>query len=1286
MNTALFPSTLGYWLKNWMSPVVTPDAARLTRAFFTEHVIGRGPLPAVRVGNQPYGVLVTSDLSRWKYASRDGPFGHLMLFDEMTPFLTRLLGILRQLEVTWTRLSAAALYVGKPGASASDVLMNVLGLHPTSVEFYQRVGYHTSYLQALDSFMARRSYANELSSLLLSMPPTVRLYLRDLGIEEEIGTVGKTLAMHVLWQHYVTGLDVPNLVENRPPSDTNGLAFNYIDWLAKAPDTSRIIHESFTGPKPAALLYALLRNALLLQLHHGSYEWLKVRSTFEPALEQSLAATAIPGIRASTFAVSKLELMAVPVEAVQASHPAPGSRVADWIWHGPQPAEDEAAFVRTQRAALEQLAPASTARLERALVEHLDCCQYRLDAWETALFAQRLQAHRRVTSGSETRQMGIYLGAFGWVEQLKPTAKTFLRSEDLPASLRPRDPGPLLEEDSVGGPTIRGASRQGGFLHAPSFNHAAAGALLRNAYLSHADSTHAEMLSVNLSSARVRNAQFILEGLRNGQPIEALLGYQFERGLHDRTSDSAARGDVPVIELNQFILPYRQAFPFESREVVQAGTGPATETVPPYSVVNGLKLTTASPGPADGFGLAAILPPGELPNASQGAAILSVRETLLDSLDAVKDLLMAENAYQLVQGNFDRVAAVSLAQKDARIPPSLEVLNTPRGTEFTFTNRVTLHMDDLDPTLASSNPWPAIALTPRALAEPGMNFWLGTVIGRTPQDIVCVAYHIDPDDPDTRLDASSVSLADLEIQPIDFVTLTSVDAATSEGATELESRVAFHYRRTNAIGMDRTVRIDFDPPGTGALTFGQVFPLARRVRALLGECRPLDARDFLPAAGGKASAVAFDTTNPQGYDASELHARVQSALTALTALADALDGPAAPTIDLTFLHDPATAADDEALTGRLGDAFGKLDEVGADFGDTALLTIAFPLLRAESVAATLRQVSRFGVSDAFPPEADLTSDGARRSLLSRARRIARHLRRPVEQDGIVDRAAAFIADATPDKPVPDQVSSLLAAGAALFSECLKFLPTFVCHNGVDLATADGARTQLLAHAVAAVPGHTEEDVVDEWLQGLARVRPRLHTWEIVRALADALSDTPLPMRPVQVPYRELDSWLAVEFPESDPLDPTRPFGISRDTLSITAHGTAAFDSATPQRGLLLDEWTEEIPTSRENTAITFRFNQPNAVPPQTLLLAVTPEETGSWRWDALVGTLNDTLARAKRRAVEPAQLEKEGLVWNALAPATVSEFSTAAAADVSLDLLGMMQYQPLEAFYSVVKP
>jgi hypothetical protein len=1285
MSTALFPCTLGYWLRTWMAPVVTAGAAQRTRTFFTRFVTGRGPLPAIRVGNQPYGILVTSDLSRWKYPPPDGQFALIRPYEAEAAFLTSLHGLLARLDTTWSRLADALPFVGKPGTDSSDVLMNVLGLHPTSVEFFQRIGYSDEYLRNMDSFKDRARYASELASLIRSMPATARLYLQDLGFAADLGAVGTMRSLHVLWQHYVTSLDAPNLIQNTPLSETQPLAVNYITWLANAETTSTIIAEQVEGPKPTSLLYIMLRNALLLQLHHGAYEWLVERSTFEPALAQSVRVTTLPGVREAAPTLSKLEIMTARVEAAEPAHPSPGTTVADWIWRGPDPAEAEAAFVREQRAALRVLAGTPTARLERCFVEHLDCCAYRLDAWETALFTERLQAHRALNQYQD-RQTGVYLGAFGWVEHVTPARKTFLRREELPASLQPADTRPVLDEDDVvtAGP-VRPGTRQGGFMHAPSINHASAAAILRSAYLSHASPERAEMFSVNLSSERVRRAQFVLEGMRNGQPVEALLGYQFERGLHDRTSESAARGDVPVVELNEFILPYREAFPFESREIVQAGTGVATETVPAYSVVNGLKLTAAVLSTANGFGLAAVLPAAQRPDATQGAAIVAERDALLDTLDAVKDLLMAENAYQLVQGNFDRVAAVSLAQKDARVPPALEVLDTPRGTEFTFTNRLTLHFDDLDPSVPSSNPWPAIPLTPRAAAEPGLNRWLGTVLGEAPDIVRCEAYRIEraEDGTETTFDRHQVSLADLEVQPIDFVWMAGVTFEGTGGATELETRIAYRYRRAHGIGMDQSVRIEFNPAvAPGRTTFARLFALARHLRALLAENRSLGARDFLPAAGGKATTIAVDKNNRDGYDAGELRSRVQSTLNRLTALADAIDGPSAPPVTLVFVNDPDNPLDDVTFTGTLGAAFAKLEDVKHQFTDDKAVTVSVLVAHAEALHRTLQAVADFGVSDAFPPEADLTTDAAKAALLARAHRIARRLRGAGVKDGIIDRASARLGEATADKTIDDQVAILLETGSILFGETFKYLPAFTCHNEIDVATADAARAQLLAHALGLTPGITAKDVVDEWIQGLARVRPRVHRWEVVRALAGALNDVDLDMRPVQVPYRAKDSWLAVDFPATDPLDPARAFGISRDTVSVTAHGAAAFQAGTSQRGLLLDEWTEEIPTSREITGIAFRFNQPNAAPPQTLLLAITPEETGSWSWDDLVGTLADTLARAKRRAVEPAQLEQQGLVWNAFAPALVSEFSTIAAADVSLDLMTMLAYAPLNDFYA----
>src|SRR4030095_11997350 len=93
-------------------------------------------------------------------------------------------------------------------------------------------------------------YTGELASLVRSLPATMRLYLQSLGLPETDGNIAKATALNVLWQHYLTSLTVPSLVEKRPPSETNSLAPNYIDWLRNAESTARIVDESFPGAKP----------------------------------------------------------------------------------------------------------------------------------------------------------------------------------------------------------------------------------------------------------------------------------------------------------------------------------------------------------------------------------------------------------------------------------------------------------------------------------------------------------------------------------------------------------------------------------------------------------------------------------------------------------------------------------------------------------------------------------------------------------------------------------------------------------------------------------------------------------------------------------------------------------------------------------------------------------------------------------------------------------------------------------------------------------------------------
>ncbi|HEX8905464.1 MAG TPA: hypothetical protein VF771_11505, partial [Longimicrobiaceae bacterium] len=206
-----------------------------------------------------------------------------------------------------------------------------------------------------------------------------------------------------------------------------------------------------------------------------------------------------------------------------------------------------------------------------------------------------------------------------------------------------------------------------------------------------------------------------------------------------------------------------------------------------------------------------------------------------------------------------------------------------------------------------------------------------------------------------------------------------------------------------------------------------------------------------------------------------------------------------------------------------------------------------------------------------------------------------------------------------------------------------------------VASAHAARAGLLAHARAAGMALP----VDEWLHGASCVRPLVHGFEMVRVMAETASpDHAFDLSPIQLPFRTGDSWLGVEFPAG--------MEVVHDTAAVVQYLPQGFDPAAPaQSGLLVDEWGESIPNRSEVTGLAFNFNAPNSAPPQALLLAVTPHETGSWSWDDLVETVLDTFRRAKLRAVEPDHVgDAPGI--GTLLPAVIAEFSTGRGS-VSLD-------------------
>ena len=218
-----------------------------------------------------------------------------------------------------------------------------------------------------------------------------------------------------------------------------------------------------------------------------------------------------------------------------------------------------------------------------------------------------------------------------------------------PVTPRPDEPAPLFS-----------ALDDTGFIHAPSMAQATTAALLRNAHLGVDGMAEAGgPLAIDLSSRRLRTARWLLDGVRRGQPLGALLGYRFERRLHDDHLD---------VEIARF----RRIAPLVADKLT--ATELPAESIAAGNVVDGLRL-------AQWWSLERARAVG----AGFGAKLKAALDDLSATIDAVGDALTAESAYQVVRGNVTRVAGslAALTQGEGAIP-ELDLARTPRtGTLLT---------------------------------------------------------------------------------------------------------------------------------------------------------------------------------------------------------------------------------------------------------------------------------------------------------------------------------------------------------------------------------------------------------------------------------------------------------------------------------------------------------------------------------------------------------------------------------------------------------------------------
>lgn len=586
-------------------------------------------------------------------------------------------------------------------------------------------------------------------------------------------------------------------------SETAGLDPNYIRQLL-LPGLPRLGAE----PEPRTLLHLLLRHAARLEHATAGLQLLAQRGVIG---ELELYERELVNI--TEDAPTLRELLERPVVGLT------GRLTLAEFLDQPRPnaPTPEERRVDEYRRALGDLEPLPTAELERLFTETLDVCAYRLDAWATSLATQQLAALR------EEHPEGTYIGAYGWVDELRPFPADERQEVDLPDE-----------------PGARAYTYNGGYVQAPSMAHAATAAVLRNAYMTRSGDAQSPY-AVNLSSARVRKAMSVLDAVRAGQPLGAILGYLFERGLHDAQLDRF---------IDDFRGKYRLASSGADSGAAAAEAIAARDTVDGYALVRDYRSNThwdRMPPPGQAF-------------MGQVDAVLA---TVDEALDALADLLTAESVHQLVSGNMDGAGATLDAMAKGAHPPEPAVVSQPRGGT-SLTHRVIL---TLSAAQGSGDAWPPAAGTPRGEAEPRLNAWVGRILG-DPSGVIC------------RVDLGAhppvwVTLRSLELQPLDVLALARSEESGVPADSELYRRIV-----QAAVGeSDATASevlpsdLDCDPPGLtpDQLSFAEALELARSINRVLGQARPLAPRDLLlPEEAGAVES--------EGGDArpAELAARVQA--------------------------------------------------------------------------------------------------------------------------------------------------------------------------------------------------------------------------------------------------------------------------------------------------------------------------------------------------------------------------------------------------------------------------
>ncbi|WP_297325001.1 hypothetical protein [Nitrosomonas sp.] len=1140
MNATLWQATWGYFLEQMMagSNAPTDKELRLARAHFERYVRARGPLPAIRVGVQPYGLLPVISLKHWE------------VMDDDTSIDKPLAAFLYKLRETW---KAALVSVPKvPGGSGTfDELQNILNLNPVSVAYHRRAGQR----------IARLSPSSE-SSTHDSSESSKHYSSGNQAWENKMqGSELTWIPRHIrmVYGDYPSNSQWPGGMIT-PPGATGNKDKEFFNYLSTSSYDEILLLKLNSESNP--LSHWLLREACLREYLVAAIRILKLppeertESEFEegeiPALWNVL------GRSDSSLDPPKVSDYLDNIKQQLSSHDFNVAKIPKISVELASELGEFSSFFRNLDY-LSKLASEASALLDELFRETLDLCSHRYDAWATSLATKRLESMRNKPKKSK----GIYLGGYGWVEDLKQGAAT--------------------EENH-------------GFVHAPSLAHATTAALLRSGYLSRTDQNDREALAVNLSSERIRNALWLLDGVRQGQSLGALLGYRFERGLHE---------NHPGLILDQYIPIFRKIAPLD----ITTYSEDAINAQPVNQVVDGLELLyrwrpnpdPTKPNPFEPIPWGQYGLPDQINNADKYNACVKELKNLEDAVDAIGDLVLAESVHQIAQGNPVRAGATlsAIAEGEAP-PPELDVIRTPR-TGIAITHRIAVIFTGLPkgPVWGSQ--------TARARAEPFLNAWAAQLFGpRVPQAACSVVYHNAENS--IISDPLTITLDQLGLAPIDLLYLPESEGDAQR--SELEQRIIYLVQQSlPATQTSATeIRLNFVPsPGSSnaILSFAEVLEIVRVARKLITSSQVLSSRN-LAQPGQSIPLEAEEDTVRAGESADSPLALSERIKLTLKNFTDAYTK-----LFIDFQEDKTAVIDFGMVRKRLEQLSNMAGVLAEDSSER--------LIDCQTIRDNLMQLSLYSLADAIPIAPIGETPKVQKTLLSQLQSILDVIEKRYDR-------IKTLTDSHNNLKTEDKTSAVMrdyhvARMREIFGQEFRVLPRFSPINAADLRTTFLASNELQNN-------NPLESVT--WFQRIARVREGAARLDAVLMYAEAIGESKLGFSVGQLPYD----------PKKDPKERwvALPGDLPGSRLSLVVHAPADLDLANPVAGLLIDEWVEVVPSKEEITGLAFHFDAPQSRAPQAILLAVPPNKNSEWNLEILADTLLETLELAKFRAVDLSRL------------------------------------------------